>query len=206
MTIETFLAFLIAATAVIIIPGPTNLIIVSSAISSGLRHALWTIFGAAISHILLCTIATMGLATLLSLSAEVFEVVRWVGAAYMIWLGVTKWRKASRQENLHLATSSSGCRFFFRGFLANSANPKALIFYGVFFPPFLTTEAPLQMQLLILSATFVLIFLIVALLHGLLAAKIGDFFQKPRQRLLLDRISGTILIGAGGILIASGQK
>lgn len=207
METPTLLAFIVAATAIIVVPGPTNMVIVSTAMTSDQKRMIATVAGAATSHILLCIIATVGLQAVLALSGKVFEIIRWVGAVYIIWLGIQQWKaphvagkndEAIVVEPLH--------RYFLRGFSVNTANPKALIFYGVFFPPFLDPAAASGPQLAILGITFVTIFMVVALLYGAIAARIKRFATSPGGQKLVHRVSGATLISAGGLLIFSGKS
>lgn len=207
MTIETFLAFIAAATLLIIIPGPTNMVVVSSAMRFGLKMSLWTILGAALSHTIFFSISFAGLATILLASATVFEWIRWIGVGYMIWLGVRQWtsRVSPMQEGRSQAVVSAWS-LLLQGFAVNTTNPKALVFYAAFFPPFVNPNSPIIPQLMLMALVFIAIFVIVAVIHGFAAAQARSLMTNPRQVKLTNRVAGSFLIGAGVLLAAARDK
>lgn len=195
---NVYLAFLAAAAVIILIPGPTNLVIVSDSMKSGFRRSLWTVVGAAVSHTLFIVLATAGVGTLLAIYPRVFSLLKWFGVLYLAWMGTRLLVKKSSPAALPDpgAIGWTRGRHLARGFLVNSTNPKALLFYAALFPPFVNPAAPFIPQLLALAATFLSIFILVGLLHAVLGAKAKDFLAKGRNRNLGDKIAGSIMIGA----------
>lgn len=203
MTCEAFFAFFAAAIVLIVIPGPTNMVVVSSALQHGFKRSIWTIVGAAVSHAFFFSIAFAGLATVLLTSAALFEWIRWVGVGYLIWLGIQHW--TSRIDPVPGDISDpvvSAGSLFLRGFAVNTTNPKALVFYAAFFPPFVDPHAPVIPQLTLMGVVFVGIFVVVAAVHSFAAARARGLMRNPRYTRLVNWVSGSFLIGAG-VLLAS---
>lgn len=201
MLIETYLAFILASFVLIIIPGPTNMVVVSSSILYGFRRSLWTVAGAALSHTLFFVIASAGLAAILMASAQVFIILKWFGVCYLVWLGLTQIfsneARVGISDGHHRESTGS---LFLRGITVNSTNPKALVFYSTFFPPFIDPNVSLLPQLLVLGTTFVTIFVTVAALHAWSAEKLGGVFRSDSKLGIVKKTSGAILVGAGALL------
>ena len=201
MLIETYLAFILASFVLIVIPGPTNMVVVSSSILYGFNRSLWTVAGAALSHTLFFVVASAGLVAILMASAQVFIVLKWFGVCYLVWLGLTQILSGESQvgiTNSHHRESIGS--LFLRGITVNSTNPKALVFYSTFFPPFINTNVNLLPQLLVLGTTFVTIFIAVAALHAWSAEKLGGIFRRGSKLGIVKKTSGAILVGAGVLL------
>ena len=203
MPIETYLAFILASFVLIIVPGPTNMVVVSSSILHGFKRSLWTITGAAVSHTLFFIVASAGLAAILMASAQVFIILKWFGVCYLIWLGLTQIFSKELQVGAAAGNNrESISSLFLRGITVNSTNPKALVFYSTFFPPFIDPNLNLLPQLLILGTTFVTIFIAVAAVHAWSAEKLGGIFRSGSKLSVVKKTSGAVLVGAG-VLLAS---
>ncbi len=201
MCLEVYFTFIASAFVLIIVPGPTNMVIVSSSMKHGFKSSIWTVAGAALSHTLFLSITCLGLAAVLLASAQIFEIIRWFGVLYLIWLGIKL--LISKDTQFHTGNKpvkTSAHSLFLQGLTVNTTNPKALIFYSAFFPPFINPKLLVTPQLIILGSTFIMIFLIVALFHGYIADRIRILFSKPEHIILQNRISGVFLIGAGLLL------
>ena len=207
MTTETFLAFIVAATVLIIIPGPTNMVVVSSALRFGLIKSFWTVLGAALSHAVFFSITFTGLATILLTSAAIFEWIRWIGVGYLIWLGIRQWTShISPMQGNGSQADVSAWSLLLQGFAVNTTNPKALVFYAAFFPPFVNPNSPVVPQLVLMAMVFIAIFVIVAAIHSFTAEKARTLMTDPRHVKLTNRIAGSFLIGAGVLLAAARDK
>lgn len=208
MALNVFLSFVIAATLLIIAPGPTNMVIVSHSMRFGFRRSLITILGAALSHTIFFSITMLGITPLLLASATFFDWIKWVGAAYLIFLGIKQWREKPVliDKDTPSATSQSMRSLFLQGFAVNSTNPKALVFFAVFFPPFLNPASPIVLQLLIMGITFIGIFILTGLLHAYLAGQVRVMFRTQRQIQLQNRVTGLLLTGAGTALATVRSK
>ncbi len=203
MSLEIYLAFVVAATVLIISPGPSVMLVLSHSMSAGARRAMFTISGEALSHALFLGITTLGLAPVMLASAELFSWMKWVGAAYLVWMGIQQWRAGSAPSLPSVrAHSPASWSFFLQGFTVDMTNPKALVFYAAFFPPFLDASTPATPQLAVLGTTFLLIFVVVSIAYALLAARTRKVFRRPAQLRVLNRVTGSLLVGAGMALSA----
>jgi threonine/homoserine/homoserine lactone efflux protein len=207
MALETYLAFLLAAALLIVIPGPSVMVVIAHAMAWGERRSLFTILGIALSHSLFFAVTAAGVAAILGLMASLFTWVKLAGAAYLIWMGLRQWRAPARTPDMERAHGGkTGWSMFLQGFAVNTTNPKALLFYAAFFPPFLNPAAAVAPQLLILGATFVALLILISLGYAIAAARVRRLFSTPRQVKVQNRISGTLMIGAGVGLAAAGNR
>lgn len=204
MTLDLYLAFVVAATLLIVTPGPSVMVVISHALSYNLRRAWLTIGGIAASHILFLSITSLGLVTLLMASTAIFGWLKWLGAAYLIWQGFKQWRTIHLPVEMGEATSiQAGWSLFLQGFAVNSTNPHALVFYAAFFPPFMDPARPILPQLLIMSMTFITILVLISYLYAWAAAQSQSWFSGMKQAHLQSRITGLLLILAGVILMTA---
>lgn len=205
MDIHLFLTFCAAAAILVVIPGPVVTLVVANSLSHGTRTGLTTVAGTSIGSALLVAVAAVGLVTVFSLLSEVFTVIRWVGAVYLIWLGVKAWRAhgGNMQGMIASATPRSALAVFLQGFLIAVTNPKTIVFYIAFLPQFIDPRLPAAPQLLVMSCTMVIIAVIFDSTYALFASGLRGWFMAPRRRRLQSRITGTLLIGTGcGLLLA----
>ncbi len=199
MDISRYLAFLSAAFVIIIIPGPTNLVILSDSLRSGFRKAVWTVAGAALAHALFLTAFTAGFATLVETYPRAIEYIRVFGVVYLAWTGLKLIvsSPSSAAEAHERAGAGNPAGYLLRGFLVNATNPKALLFYAAFFPPFIATSAPVGPQLVVLGLTFLAIFVAVGLLHAFVPEVIHRRSTSRRARRRVNVVAGSAAIGAG---------
>jgi len=204
---ETYIAFFLASALLIVVPGPSVLVVVAHAMTFGQRRSLYTILGIAMSHSLFFAVTAVGVAALLGQLEHVFPWVKLGGAAYLVWLGVRKWCTDPEAALAPAApTPRSAGSLFLQGFAVNTTNPKALVFYAAFFPPFLDPSAPVAGQLLAMGGTFVALLIGISFGYALAAARARRWLGTPRRVRIQNRISGTLLIGAGlGLAAARGK-
>lgn len=199
MSIEVWLAFVAASAALLVIPGPTVLMILSYALSQGRRVALATVVGVALGDFLAMTASLLGLGALVLASATLFQVLKWIGAAYLVWLGIQLLR-ARPAQGRHV---ESGLAVIVpRKVLRHSAtvaalNPKSIAFFLAFVPQFIQPAAPMVPQLIILIATFVGLGALVALSYALAAGQMRARISKASTLRMLNRTGGATLIGMG---------
>lgn len=198
MSIELWLAFVAASTALLLIPGPTVLLVLSYAISQGRRVAVATAAGVALGDLIAMSASLAGLGALVMTSAELFMVLKWAGAAYLVWLGV-KLLRSRPEGGLGIGTPPDlpAGRIFGHAATVTALNPKSIAFFIAFVPQFLRPEAPLLPQFAILIATFVTLAAINALAYALLASAMRARMRNPATRLWLSRAGGGALIGMG---------
>ncbi|HXJ02122.1 MAG TPA: LysE family translocator [Micropepsaceae bacterium] len=190
-----YLAFVLATIVVLLIPGPNVALIVSTSVVHGPRAGLMTVAGTSLAMLLQLALTVTGMAALLTISAEVFSVLRAVGVAYLLYLGIRTWRAAPVDLTTMPPPQPGAPAIFFRGLLVSLTNPKTLLFFGAFLPQFVSPASPLLPQLLILSASFLALAVMLDSSWALAAARLR-FLLSGNGR-LRNRLSGGLLIGAG---------
>lgn len=205
MNATLFVTYLLAVTVFVILPGPIVTLVVANSLRGGTRRGLATVAGSSAGTALLIAGGAVGLSALFAFLSEIFEIVRWLGAAYLIWLGINAWRAqgATPGEDLAHPTPRSGRAVFLQGMLVAITNPKTILFYIAFFPQFIDPRLPAPPQLLVMSVAMILIAIVTDSTYAVLAGRLGFWFADPRRRRLQARITGSLLIGTGfGMLLA----
>ncbi len=199
MSFELWLAFVAASTALLLIPGPTVLLVLSYALSQGRKVALASAGGVALGDLVAMTASLAGLGALVLASAMLFTVLKWVGALYLIYLGV-KLLRSPPSEGFEAQTAemaATGRGVFWHTAAVTALNPKSIAFFIAFVPQFVTVNAPLFPQFAILIATFVGLAAINVLVYAVLADKLRQQIRKPNVITWLTRGGGVALIGMG---------
>ncbi len=198
MTWASFSAFAVAMAALCIVPGPAVLLVLSQALSHGTAKAVWSILGITVAGIAWFALSATGIGAVLTASYELFFAIKWVGVAYLIWLGVSTFLRTSRLSMVTPAagTASAG-RLFAGGFVLQMANPNVLLFFTAFLPQFLDPHAALLPQIGVLAATTAVIEIVVQLGYAILAGRFRALLTAPRFARITDRVAGTLLIVAG---------
>ncbi|HEX4266875.1 MAG TPA: LysE family translocator [Steroidobacteraceae bacterium] len=204
MNAHLFAAYCLAVAILLLIPGPVVTLVVANSLSHGRRSGLVTMAGASLGNAILLGATAVGLIAFFRLLSEVFEIVRWAGAAYLIWLGIRAWRaNGGREGAIAPAAARSSRAVFLQGFIIAITNPKAIFFYIAFLPQFVDPRLPAGPQLLLMIATMIVMGALSDSGYALLAARARGWFTLPKRRRLQSRISGTLLIGVGcGLLVA----
>lgn len=199
MSLATWLGFLLAAILIAVTPGPGAVISMSTGMRHGYRAAFRAILGlqaAILTHLL---IVAVGLGALLASSELAFNVVKLAGAAYLVWLGVEKWRAAP-------VAIDQGCEplppdgLFWQGLLVNLTNPKAVIFVGALVPQFIDPSAAQLSQYLLIALTLCLTDIIVMSGYAIAAARLGGWLHDPLAIRRQNRVFGSLFISAGMLL------
>ncbi|MBT6314905.1 MAG: LysE family translocator [Alphaproteobacteria bacterium] len=207
MDITTWLAFVAASTLLLLLPGPTVLLVLSYALTQGRRVALATVAGVALGDAVAMTASLAGLGALVLASAELFTVLKWVGAAYMVYLGVQLLRSAggARFEASTEAPAVRANSVFVHAAAVTALNPKSIAFFIAFAPQFVDTSAPLAPQFALMITTFVGLAAMNALTYALLADKLRQKLQRPSVIQWLTRIGGGALITMGAATAAASR-
>lgn len=201
MTWETYLLYLIAVGAFFATPPDTSqLLVMSNSIQHG-RRAGWTIAGDLTANVMQMVAAAFGLAAIIAASAGAFTVIKWLGVAYLLWIGVRLFLSAPQRFEAKAAPPASGARLFRQGFVTSSANPYAVVFFAALFPQFIGASAPVLPQVAILGATYLAVDGITLCLWGWLAATSVDRI-KALSIGVVNRACGLLMIGAA-LLLAS---
>lgn len=194
MTFESWLSFAFAASAMLAIPGPTILLVIGQSLGAGRRHALPLVAGVALGDLTAMTLSLAGLGALLATSAAAFTVLKWTGAAYLVWLGVKLWRAPVGSDAKAPLDARRALR---QAYVVTALNPKGLAVFLAFVPQFLDTSLPFLPQAALLVATFVALAALNAAAYALLAGHVSGAVGRPVVRRWLNRAGGSVLVGAG---------
>ena len=207
MSFEHWFAFAAASAVLLAIPGPTILLVISYALGHGRKIAGATVAGVALGDFTAMTASMLGLGALLATSAAIFTVLTWIGAAYLVWLGIKLWKAPVGNDSgstLETSPAERPLRIFVHTYAVTALNPKSILFFVAFLPQFLDLSRPLFAQMAIFETTFLILATINAALYAWLAAAAGSTIRKPNVRRIVNRLGGSLLIGAG--LLTAGLK
>ena len=197
MAFETWLAFSAAAAVLLVIPGPTILLVVSYALGQGWRTALPMAVGVALGDFTAMTLSMLGVGALLLASATIFTAVKWAGAAYLVYLGVKLFRAGGTLRAEPRTGSSSAVKMAGHAWLVTALNPKSLTFFVAFLPQFLDHNSDFGSQMLVLESTFLMLAFANAFGYALAASRARKVIGNPKTIRLFNRTGGTLLVGAG---------
>ena len=198
MSLEMWAAYVIAATIVLVIPGPTILLVISQAISHGRRSVIPLAAGVTLGDFTAMTLSLLGLGAILAASAALFSILKMIGAVYLIYLGIKLWRSDPEKHEMNFAAAkASNPSLFKSAFIVTALNPKGIVFFVAFLPQFVNPQSQTAPQLLILGGTFLLLASINAALYAVFAGHLRDTMQNAKVRRWFNRCGGSVLIGAG---------
>jgi threonine/homoserine/homoserine lactone efflux protein len=196
-----FLAFVVAVTVLMLIPGPNVALIVANSVSYGPRYGLLTVAGTSSAMVVQLALTVLGMTELLGTLGSWFEWIRWIGVAYLVYLGIAQWRAPPVNLAAVAPEPKSARAMLTRALLVSLTNPKTLFFYGAFFPQFVVPNDRVGAQVAILSATFLALAILVDGCWALAAGRVRGLLAVHGR--LRNRISGGLLIGAGvGLALA----
>jgi homoserine/homoserine lactone efflux protein len=203
MTYETYFAFCLAALALALVPGPTVTVIIANSLRYGSRAGLMNVLGTQAGVVIWLAIAAAGLGAALQIMGVWFDVLRWVGAAYLVWMGIKLLR-----SNGDLAVAVDRARprgsFFLQGFVVIMSNPKMLVLFGALIPPFLSKGGNVLQETMLLGVTFMVIAAAGDTLYALMAGRAGAWLSRSRIR-AIEIASGLCLAGGGVWLALKGR-
>ena len=197
MTFESWAAFTAASAVLLIIPGPTVLLVVSYALGQGWRTALPMAVGVALGDFTAMTLSMLGIGALLAASATVFTILKLIGACYLIYLGIKLFRAGGALKAEPRTDAVSAAKMMAHAWLVTALNPKSITFFVAFLPQFLDLAAPVAPQMMIFEATFLPLAALNALGYALLASAARRTIRRPAVQRAVNRTGGSILIGAG---------
>jgi threonine/homoserine/homoserine lactone efflux protein len=197
MVVEIWLAFVAATIVLLIIPGPTILLVVSYALGQGWRAALPMAVGVALGDLTAVTVSLVGLGALLATSATVFTALKWIGAVYLVWLGVKLWRASASLDAVPRTDPVRAGRLMAHAWIVTALNPKSITFFVAFLPQFIVPSRDVPRQMVILGATFVTLAFLNAFGYAALAARARGMVRNERVIGTFNKVGGTLLIGAG---------
>ncbi len=197
MASDHWLEFVAASAILLAIPGPTVLLVISYALGHGRKAAAAVVTDVALGDLTAMTASMLGLGAILATSAAIFTVLRWIGGAYLIYLGVALWRAPVDAADVGDLPRARPAHMLGHVYAVTALNPKSIVFFVAFVPQFLDAARPPLPQIAILEATFVSLAALNAATYALLAAAARQKMRQPRVRRLANRTGGSLLIGAG---------
>lgn len=203
MTFEWWFAYLLTSIILSLSPGSGAINTMTTAINHGYRGASASIAGLQTGLGIHIVLVGVGLGTLFSRSVIAFEVLKWAGAAYLIWLGIQQWRAAGAIDLNTMANSQSRSRLFKRAVFVNLTNPKSIVFLAALFPQFIMPQEPQLMQYVVLGITTIVVDVIVMIGYATLATRIAGWIKGPKQMKALNKVFGSLFMLIGALLASA---
>jgi threonine/homoserine/homoserine lactone efflux protein len=200
MSGDVYLAFIAVSTAVIVVPGPSVLLIIANTLKNGARTGLFTVGGTSLAIAIQLGVAVAGLSSLVTRLAAGQRLIRWLGIAYLLYLGLKRWQNAGRSQGPDSHAISRGRSAFVEGFAVSLTNPATLLFFIAFFPQFLGPSEPPLRGLALMAVTFWTLALAFDCMYTGLAASVSSFLDQPRWHMLRDRVTACVLLAAAAAL------
>ena len=199
MDLSLLMTFVGATLLLLIIPGPTVVLVLTYALTQGRRVAVASAAGVALGDFIAMTASLVGLGALVLASSTLFAALKWVGAAYLVWMGIGMIRSAGSAKAIQIedAPQLSAGAVFRNAAVVTALNPKGIVFFIAFVPQFIRTDAALAPQFAILIATFVSLATINVLVYALLADRLRATIRRPSVLAWMTRIGGGVLIAMG---------
>lgn len=199
MTIHTWLVYLLASIGLSLSPGPNGLLALTHGVLHGQRRTLFTIFGGSLGFIAVIALSMFGIGALLKTSLVWLSVLKWLGGAYLVWLGVQVWRSPPvGVPDQEAVEPRSGGSLFQQGALSALTNPKAVLFFAAFLPQFIDPQRSLVVQFLVMAGTFAVIEAITELIIASMAERISPWLHRVGRR--FNQVCGGIFIAIGVLL------
>lgn len=202
MSFESWAAFTAASAVLLVIPGPTILLVVSYALGQGWRTALPMAVGVALGDFTAMTLSMLGIGALLAASATVFTVLKIIGAGYLIYLGVKLFRAGGTLRAEPRTDAASSAKMMAHAWLVTALNPKSITFFIAFLPQFVDRHGDFFTQMMIFEATFLVLAFANAFGYALVASRARGLVGNPKALRIFNRTGGTLLIGAGIATVA----
>ncbi|MGM9487375.1 homoserine/homoserine lactone efflux protein [Ideonella sp. YS5] len=202
MDLATWIPFFIATVAISLSPGPGAIAAMGAGLNHGFARGQRIAFGLGLGVCTQLAVVGVGLGALLATSATAFSLVKWLGVAYLVWLGIQQWRApaqplVARDDSSPLATTA---QLVLRGWMVNAVNPKGTVFLLAVLPQFVETAQPLLPQYLVIGATFGVVEFAVMTGYAALASRVLGLFRTPRQMRGMNRVFGSLFMLAGAAL------
>lgn len=198
MEFQTWLLYTLAAVGLSLTPGPNGLLALTHGALYGARRTIFTILGGSVGFSAVIGLSMFGIGALLAANVGLLVILKWVGGAYLIFLGVQVWRSPSLGESRSEVRSSSGGKLFQAGLLSAISNPKGILFFVAFLPQFIDPAGSLVIQFVIMAITFVVIEFLYELLVASLADRIQPLLKKVGKN--FNRVFGSVFIAIGALL------
>jgi homoserine/homoserine lactone efflux protein len=212
MSLHHWLLYVSVVLAVIVTPGPSAALCLTHGASHGVWRATATVLGGMVASLTLMTLSALGLGAAITASTTLFLVIKFAGAAYLIWLGLAMWRApAPAADATSIASTGPATsharwtRLWRQGFLVGIGNPKDLLFFGALFPQFLDPAKPMAAQFALLAATWLAVDGLSMTGYAALGTRIGPALRRSGAGRLFNRLTGGAFIAAGGALAVANR-
>ena len=200
MHIEVWTMYVVTVLAMMSTPGPSHLLMLSNSMAHGFRRSLATVAGDLTANLLQMLAAGLGLAALLTVYSNALVIIKWLGVAYLIFLGIRIIRNAGTQnaDSQEAAPASAG-KLWLQGFITSATNPKAIVFFAALFPQFISADGAFWPQFIILSITYIVIDGLFLCAYGMGASWIANRFTGS-TRTTIEKTGGGLMLGAAVLL------
>ncbi len=197
MSLDLYLTYVLASALLVVLPGPTVMLVVANALSRGRPAAMQSVIGVGLGDVTAMVVSFAGLGAVLAASAELFTVLKFAGAAYLIWLGIGLLRATPDPEALTSVAPSSGRQLIRQAWIVTALNPKGIVFFIAFVPQFMNPASPALPQFLILGSTFLALAVLNAAAYAWIAGSVRRRITRGSTLLWINRVGGTVMIAAG---------
>ena len=199
MALNVWLVYVVAALGLSLSPGPNSLLALTHGALHGRRKTLYTLTGGAAGFVTIIALSMFGIGALLQASVMWLTVLKWVGGAYLIWLGIQVWRAPPIQVAQGSGAVEVRCFSLFRqGFLSAATNPKGILFFAAFLPQFVDSSRNMFVQFLVMAATFVAIEFLTELFLAILSQRVAGWLSRVGRT--FNRVCGGIFVAIGALL------
>lgn len=209
MELTTWLSYVAMISALIAFPGPSSLLITMHGYQYGFKRSNYTITANLLGSLVLMVLSALGLGVLISTSEILFSFVKYLGAAYLIYIGVRTWCRSTATTNdksTNNKSHESSASMFKQGFFTGISNPKDLVFFAALFPVFINFQQPIIGQFLVLMLTWLVIDYIIKIVYCLTGKRINKQFSSNSFVTIFNRMTGGMFIAAGLALAGSNNK
>lgn len=202
MEFATFILFFITTFVVVFSPGPAAIAIASQGSGNGVKYAIFGVFGVAFANVVYFTLSATGIASLIIASQLVFSIIKWVGVAYLIYLGLSAIFSKSGGLKIEQGEKEKRLTLFSKGFIVEFANPKALLYFAAILPQFINIEAPILPQILIMGSVTVVLDITAYTIYAFLGHRIANSGVKGWVIKSINRTAGAALLFAAAKMIS----
>jgi homoserine/homoserine lactone efflux protein len=210
MEFNLWLAYISVISLLIFSPGPSAILCLNHGVKYGAVKSLPTITGGCVAALFLMSLSAFGLGVLLLASAKTFLLVKLLGAAYLVYLGVGMWREGAKGVSLTpngtVTQPLSAIANFKTGFLVGISNPKDIIFFAALFPNFISLDHPQALQFMILALTWCIVDFSGMFFYSSVGLKVAPWFESTKNMLRFNRFLGGFFVTAGSLLAISNKK
>lgn len=207
MALETFLAFLAASILISVSPGAGAVNTMSTGLRYGVKGALPAIMGLQLGYGIQVVLVGVGLGALLSQSQLAFELIKWFGVLYLVYLGYQKWTQPPLNMELEAGNAESRSKQFWQAGFVNLTNPKATVFLLALFPQFIDPNAVNHMlQYTVMGSTLIVVDIVVMIGYASLASGLSRWMKSEQHQKLQNRIFGGMFVAAAGLMASYSNK